>query len=260
MKDKKKHTGRKILFMAGIAVCLAVFLFSLYNIVIILKEYREAEKIYDGAVEEYTLSNDESAVDTTDDLPQIDFDSLLKINDDVIGWIYIEGTDVNYPVLKGSNNYEYLFQSYMKKYLTAGSIFIDYRCDESLEDLHTVIYGHNMKNGAMFGQLDKYKKESYLKEHPYVYIIKKDGSWNKYEIFSAYEADIDGKTYDLPMEDKEDYQQLIDLISEENILEKDIDLLTFGEKGKILTLSTCTEDSSNTSRFVVNCMLIDEKN
>ena len=111
----------------------------------------------------------------------MDFEGLLAVNDDIIGWIYIENTDISYPVLCGRDNQQYLFQSYEKKYLTAGSIYIDYRCSRDFTDSRTVIYGHNMHNGSMFGKLDKFTKESYMKEHPYVYILLPSGETLKYE-------------------------------------------------------------------------------
>ena len=232
MKELKKHRGRLFLRIIGIAVCLAVFLFSLFNAVSIIQNYREIDKTYDEAVGQFTeIPMETSSEEAGEGVPEVDFDALLQVNDDVIGWIYIEDTDISYPLLCGRDNQQYLFQSYEKKYLTAGSIFIDYRCSRDFTDSRMVVYGHNMHNGSMFGKLDKFTKESYMEKHPYVYILLPGGETLKYEVKKTYKADIEGEVYKLPSGDAKDPED------------------------RKLYLSTCTEDSSDTQRFVVECEL-----
>ena len=233
MKKTKKHSGRHLLRIIGIAVCLAVFLFSLYNVISILQNYRKIDKTYDEAAGQFTeipLQTSEEKSDGTG-VPEVDFEALMEINDDIIGWIYIEGTEISYPVLCGRDNKQYLFQSYEKKYLTAGSIYIDYRCSRDFTDSRTVVYGHNMHNGSMFGKLDKFAKESYMKKHPYVYILLPGGEMLKYEVKKAYKAYIESEVYKLPYGEAKNPED------------------------RKLYLSTCTEDSSDTQRFVVECEL-----
>lgn len=234
MKELKKHRGRQILRIMGITACIAVFLFALFNLISVIQNYREIDKTYDEAAGRFT----DSSLGTSEEkseaagVPEVDFDALLQVNDDVIGWIYIEGTDISYPLLCGRDNQQYLFQSYEKKYLTAGSIYIDYRCSRDFTDSRTVVYGHNMRNGSMFGKLDKFTKESYMKKHPYVYILLPDGETLKYEVRKAYKANVEGKVYDLPSGEAQNPED------------------------RKIYLSTCTEDSSDTLRFVVECELI----
>ena len=231
MKERKKRSRRQIVSMIGIAVCLAVFLFALYNVISIIQNYRQIDLTYDDAAEQFTEIPEQSPGEETDGdgVPEVDFDALTAVNDDVIGWIYIEDTDISYPLLCGRDNQQYLFQSYEKKYLTAGSIYIDYRCSRDFTDSRTVVYGHNMHNGSMFGKLDKFAKESYMEKHPYVYILLPGGETLKYKVKKAYKADVDGKVYDLPSGEAKDSED------------------------RKLYLSTCTEDSSDTQRFVVEC-------
>ena len=227
MKEKQKHSNRQILRIIGIAVCIAVFLFALFNIISIIQNYREIDRTYNEAVRDYTrIPSQEERLNA---VPDVDFEELTAQNDDIIGWIFIEGTDVSYPVLCGRDNQQYLFQSYEKKYLTAGSIYIDYRCSRDFTDSRMVVYGHNMHNGSMFGKLDKFTKESYMKEHPYVYILLPDGEALKYEVKKAYKAHIEGEVYKLPSAEAKNPED------------------------RKLYLSTCTEDSSDTQRFVVEC-------
>ena len=235
MEKQKKHSRRAIVRIIGITACLAVFLFALYNMISIIQNYREIDRTYDAATEQFTeipvppdIGSQTGGEDNTG-VPEVDFEGLLAVNDDIIGWIYIENTDSSYPVLCGRDNQQYLFQSYEKKYLTAGSIYIDYRCSRDFTDSRTVIYGHNMHNGSMFGKLDKFTKESYMKKHPYVYILLPSGETLKYEVKKAYKADVEGKVYDLPSGEAQNPED------------------------RKLYLSTCTEDSSDTQRFVVEC-------
>ena len=231
MREKQKHSNRQILRIIGIAVCIAVFLFALYNIITIFLNYREIDRTYDEAVRDYTqIPSQEERLNS---IPDVDFEKLISQNDDIIGWIFIEGTDISYPVLCGRDNQQYLFQSYEKKYLTAGSIYIDYRCSRGFSDSRTVVYGHNMHNGSMFGKLDKFTRESYMKEHPYVFILLPDGETLKYEVKKAYKADIEGEVYKLPSAEAKNPDD------------------------RKLYLSTCTEDSSDTQRFVVECELVE---
>lgn len=231
MREKQKHSNRQILRIIGIAVCIAVFLFALYNIITIFLNYREIDRTYDEAVRDYTqIPSQEERLNS---IPDVDFEKLISQNDDIIGWIFIEGTDISYPVLCGRDNQQYLFQSYEKKYLTAGSIYIDYRCSRGFSDSRTVVYGHNMHNGSMFGKLDKFTRESYMKEHPYVFILLPDGETLKYEVKKAYKADIEGEVYKLPSAEAKNPDD------------------------RKLYLSTCTEDSSDTHRFVVECELVE---
>lgn len=231
MREKQKHSNRQILRIIGIAVCIAVFLFALYNIITIFLNYREIDRTYDEAVRDYTqIPSQEERLNS---IPDVDFEKLISQNDDIIGWIFIEGTDISYPLLCGRDNQQYLFQSYEKKYLTAGSIYIDYRCSRDFSDSRTVVYGHNMHNGSMFGKLDKFTRESYMKEHPYVFILLPDGETLKYEVKKAYKADIEGEVYKLPSAEAKNPDD------------------------RKLYLSTCTEDSSDTHRFVVECELVE---
>ncbi|MGN0720724.1 MAG: class B sortase [Anaerovoracaceae bacterium] len=237
MKELKKHRGRLFLRIIGIAVCLAVFLFSLFNVISIIQNYREIDKTYDEAAGQFTEIPSQTSEEESGGIgvPEVDFDALLQVNNDVIGWIYLEDTDISYPLLCGRDNQQYLFQSYEKKYLTAGSIFIDYRCSRDFTDSRTVVYGHNMHNGSMFGKLDKFTKESYMEKHPYVYILLPTGETLKYEVKKTYKADIEGEVYKLPSGEAKD------------------------PKDRRLYLSTCTEDSSDTQRFVVECEIVESR-
>ena len=86
--------------------------------------------------------------------PEVDFEELQKMNSDVIGWIEVEAIpEISYPIVRGEDNDYYLHRTFKKANNSAGSIFVDYRNGQYFGDCNTIVYGHNMKNGSMFGKL-----------------------------------------------------------------------------------------------------------
>lgn len=188
---------------------------------------------------------------------EVDFSNLLKINDDIIGWIYMEDTVVNYPLLQGENNLYYLDKTLYKKYLASGSIYLDCDNEPDFSDAHSIIFCHNMKNHTMFGDLSDLRDEDYLKEHPYVDLILTDGTWMRYEICSMYRAHVEDGTFRAPLNKAKNFKPFMELITEKNMhADSELDLPVVQEEDKVLTLSTCTEDSADLERFVVHAVLV----
>lgn len=246
-------------------LCLAVFLFSAWKLVGIFQEYREAEQLYNDAANEFTTLNSDQDKEHAVPVPsmreqapvEVDFSNLLKINDDIIGWIYMEDTVVNYPLLQGENNLYYLDKTLYKKYLASGSIYLDCDNEPDFSDAHSIIFGHNMKNHTMFGDLSDLRDEDYLKEHPYVDLILTDGTWMRYEIFSMYRAHVEDGTFRAPLNKAKNFKPFMELITEKNMYaDSELDLPVVQEDDKVLTLSTCTEDSADLERFVVHAVLV----
>ena len=238
---------KKFLYTILMLICIAVFIFALYNVINILLEYKEIEDFYDNTIDEYVELDDEGVI-TYVDLPK-----LIEKNSDVKGWMYIEGTAINYPVLQGPDNDYYLYVNYDDKYSEAGSIFVDSYCNGDMSDDHTIIYGHNMKNDTMFGTLNDFKNQAHRDAHPYVYILTTNGMWNKYEIFAYYRANINDGTFDLFTGNVNKMKSYVDLVSTKNYLSNDL-IPTNGEK--VITLSTCTEDLADDSRNVLQAKLV----
>ena len=246
-------------------LCLAVFLFSAWKLVGIFQEYREAEQLYNDAANEFTTLNSDQDKEHAVPVPsmreqapvEVDFSNLLKINDDIIGWIYMEDTVVNYPLLQGENNLYYLDKTLYKKYLASGSIYLDCDNEPDFSDAHSIIFGHNMKNHTMFGDLSDLRDEDYLKEHPYVDLILTDGTWMRYEICSMYRAHVEDGTFRAPLNKAKNFKPFMELITEKNMYaDSELDLPVVQDEDKVLTLSTCTEDSADLERFVVHAVLV----
>ena len=213
-----------------------------------MMDYKEVESFYQITIDEYVEVDDSGAVS------YIDLAKLVAKNEDVKGWIYIDGTEISYPLLQGYDNNYYLSRTYEKEWLFAGSIFMDSKNSADFSDAHTIIYGHNMHNGTMFGQLDQFTKEEYRDAHPYVYIMRLDGKWDKYEIFSAYIADVEDGTFNHFKTTGADYNNYLNLSKQKNYYSN----TNFPQNGeRILTLSTCTEDSNDYKRFVVQTKFVE---
>ncbi|MCQ2555375.1 MAG: class B sortase [Clostridia bacterium] len=170
---KKRNTLRTILL-----VCFtAVFLFSLYKVVSIRLRYSTENKTIGAVQEDYThvITESDDVTDIPEDVQEIglvvDFDALLNKNKDVIGWVYLEGTKINYPVAQSSDNNDYLRTGVDRRYSWYGTPFADMKCDGIAGSLNTIIYGHNMNNGMMFGSLVNYRKQSYYDEHKELVIL-----------------------------------------------------------------------------------------
>ena len=96
---------------------------------------------------------------------KLSYEDLKKINSDVIGWIKIDGTNIDYPIVQSIENKKYLYTDALNNYSSSGSIFVDYKSKPAFDSFITIVYGHHMSNGQMFGELDKYKDKSYFMNH-----------------------------------------------------------------------------------------------
>jgi sortase B len=170
------------------------------------------------------------------------------VNEDVIGWIYVEAIeDINYPVVKGKDNDEYLHMTYEGNYNFAGTIFIDCENSGDFSDCNTLVYGHNMKNGSMFGQLKKFTQNSETYEKSkYFWIFTPEASY-RYEIISAYVTSVSSDTYTLFKGPGEEFLKYLDKIK--GYSELAVDDFETDVKDKVVTLSTCTGNEA--TRYVV---------
>lgn len=199
------------------------------------QDYGEAAEIARGKqvpAEFLTEKKDDYA----DMLAEIDLEALREINSDVIGWIGIPDTEVFYPVMQAGDNDYYLNHTWKKERSSVGAVFLDYRNPADFNGFHSILYGHQMRDGSMFGGLHKYADKAYMEEHPIIYIVTDTGV-QKYTIFAAYEADVRGIVYDMAAGEIDKRQEFIDycLLHSADGAEAVPDA-----DSHILTLSTCT--------------------
>lgn len=257
---KPKKKGDIILTLALI-VAVAVFCFAAYNLFHIYTEYKKGTDEYNHieqmAVTERAPESTEEASDTEQG-PQppfdVDFAALQGVNPDVVGWIYIEALDgISYPVVQGEDNEEYLHTTYENNYNFAGTIFIDYENSRDFSDCNTLVYGHNMKNGSMFGRLKNFSEDQTTYEKSkYFWIFTPEKDY-RYEIISAYTTGVNSDTYTLFKGPGDEFQEYLDTIKGYSEIETDDTELTI--KDRIVTLSTCT--GNDATRYVVQGRLAD---
>lgn len=169
-----RHIGKKIVLM----LCIVIFGIAAMNLVEIGKEYHDGQKEYEE-LKEYTEEKadgqQDNPTETEAEEKTIDFAELRKINEDIVAWIQIPETGVDYPVVQGEDNEYYLHHTFRKEANKAGSIFLDYRNRADFTDQRVIIYGHNMKDGSMFSNLKKYQDNAFRKESgtAYLYLLEK---------------------------------------------------------------------------------------
>ncbi len=261
----------KIIRWILICVFAVILLFSAYKLIAYFSENQTAEKSYEQAKvlalpqTEEPLSAD--AVQPDSQKPEadsgwgdayaeyvrdVDLEKLQKKNSDVIAWIYLPDTTISYPVLQGADNDTYLHTTWDRKKNRAGSIFLEAANTPDFQDLNTIVYGHHMANGSMFADITDFKKKSFLKKHPYVYIATEDGV-RRYQIFAAYETPVESETYRVHFAGDAQKQTALQYY-QKFAANKDLALTA---EDKILTLSTCIGDGTYETRWVVQAVLTD---
>ena len=183
-------------------------------------------------------------------LAATDLAALREVNTDVVGWITIPGTKVNYPVVHRGDNDYYLDHTWKGERSSVGAIFLDYRNSPDLTDDNTLIYGHNMKNRSMFGELKYYVNDGHWEEHPSIYIVDDNGV-RRYDIYAVYEASVDAVTYEKTFADAAAKEAFINYGIRRTVV--DTGVVPTAEDD-IITLSTCTGVGYAT-RWVVQAAL-----
>ncbi len=137
-----------------------------------------------------------------EELPEIDFDGLRAINEDIVAWIQILGIGVDYPVVQGKDNEHYLHYTFDGKANKAGSIFLDYRNRSDFTDSKVILYGHNMKNGSMFSNLKKYQDAGFRKEQGRVFIYLPEKTLT-YEVIECRGVTETNSVYEMDNKEKQ---------------------------------------------------------
>lgn len=185
-----------------------------------------------------------------EEVSRVNLEALRRENPDVIGWILLPGTDINYPIMQGTDNDYYLNHTWLGEENAVGSIFMEHRNSPDFSEYNTILYGHNMINGSMFSDLRHYTGAGFHRDHPYVYLMTEGGAL-RYEIFSAYQAELGSTTYGLSFRQEETKKEfLIHALSHSKFDMGIAPELT----DRILTLSTCSGSGSGT-RWVVHARL-----
>ncbi len=185
----KRGSAFDIVRRALIIVLAVVFLGSAGVIGFVNYQYSKSDALYSKASETYTRAGDAAPI-------TIDFDSLCAENPDIVGWIYCEGTPINYPVLQGKDNDQYLYTDYTGSYNIDGSIFVDGDNRPGFADSNTIIYGHHMNSGSMFACLEKWTDQAFYEEHPVVWLLTPTQDY-QIVLFAGHHVNAYSENYDI---------------------------------------------------------------
>lgn len=254
--QEKKRKSLVFLFGAIALACLiyvgGYYFFYQKNDV----DYKKLAQLKDKDSENVSVETPYTVTytDETDAPPVLEkYKTLLNKNKRLIGWLKIDDTNIDYPVMQTENNEYYLDHNFNQEYDKNGSLFLDKDCDIVNPNINMIIYGHHMKSGKMFGNLNYYSKESYYKEHPRIYFdtIYEEGV---YEIMFVFRSRIYNEE-DIVFK----YYQFIDVNSEDefNSAMEEMRRMSLYDTGvsavygdRLITLSTC-DNSETDGRFVV---------
>ena len=260
-KTPKKKSN--LIYNILLVVFAAGFLIGGYRLFDIYYHYHQADAEYSKLENTYVTAVTGEGVPTAKKEEQeallvdygfpalkVDFGNLLAENEDVVGWLYVDFCEVSFPVVQGPNNDYYLHRTVEGQNNRAGSIFMDYENTPDFSDMNTFIYGHNMKNGSMFGPLKALREEGgeeLRKAYPYFYIFLPNNTVRKYQIFSYYVTGDDSDSYVL-FDTEKAYDQYAEKITKRSMEQIEFDL---SERPEIISLSTCANDAG-TTRFIVH--------
>lgn len=261
MDAKWKKTGMLLRKGVTVLLVLAVLFFGAQFVSTYIVE-RRAEKAYrelaERVMEQEKAAQTEEAVEDAEEqvetyYPELSLDmSLLsQLNGDFRGWLYVPLLEISYPIVQGEDNDYYLTHSFMGEELKTGCIFMDCGASADWSDRNTFVFGHNTRDGSMFGTLKKLKKEAGLcEENPWFYIYTEDTVYT-YRIFSYYVTSATSDRY-MTFQTDESYDAYVDWAVKHS--EYDADIVPEG-RGNLVSLSTCYGRSGTSRRLLVHGVL-----
>lgn len=245
----KKNNIKKIILNLLFVVSLCVFVYSGYRLVrIYYQNYQEKEeKTY---LEQISRVPD----NVTDDF-EIDWKALKEQNEEIIGWIKVPNTNINYPIAKGSDNKFYLDHTFAKNYNYAGAIFMDYRMDENFTFKNTLIYGHNTIHRTMFSEIEKFMTQEFFDANKYLYIFTPEKDY-RCEIFSIYKTRATSESYNLNYPSDDAWMDYVEMVKKLSYFDRTIN---FKPSDHIVSLSTCSLEEGYDSdlRILLHAKLVE---
>ena len=237
--------------MGIVAVCLLLLGFGICMGIGTYLMYRDGEEEYDNlreyvAVEEPKERKDgETPEENQEETVTVDFEALKKINPEIIAWIRIPDTRIDYPVVQGETNLEYINQDIYGEFALSGSIFLDSRNDRKFIDSYSLLYGHHMDNGAMFGDVMNYKEKEYFESHKTGTLYLNE-QLEKIQWFACVETDAyDEVIYNPQDYKKENLEELMEYIKAHAVQYRLPEKKGKEGRDRIIGLSTCSNDQTN---------------
>lgn len=249
-KNKSKKYKKAILNLVIYIMLLSVLLYSGIKIYKWYKDKTNNSKIAEQI--KHTVIVEEKNEDENKKEYKIDFNKLKDQNNETVAWIKVNNTNIEYPVVKGTNNSFYLNHSFDKSNNSAGWIFADYRNKFDNTDKNIVIYGHNMKDNSMFGSLKNIlNSDWYDNEENTNITLYTENEKCIYKVFSIYKIESEDYYIKTEFSDDNNFEQFVNTIKKRSIKEFNTDV---SKDDNILTLSTCA--NNNKYRVVLHAKKI----
>lgn len=242
--------------IAVLVISALVFCYSAYMLCNIVAEYtkdaRTNKKIDSIIVDSSTSVEVEFPDGRTVTIPfKYDHQKLVNMNEEGLGYIYIPSINKRLPIVMTEDNSYYLRHAVDHTYSMAGSIFVDYRIKDGIKSSHVILHGHNRQDGTMFARLDNYLKESYYKKkNNNVFYLYVNDEISEFKIFSVYISEPISTTYQFNFPSAESLRTYAAGMQAQSLYDTEVDI---SEASKIVTLSTCTDDTEG--RIIVHGVL-----
>ena len=249
-----------ILIIADILLIIGVV-----NVLRYLAETGQSSRVNEELVEEVVTYNtpeptpeaEEELVEVTPELTDegslpisVNFDELLEQNSDCIGWLYSPDTPINLALMYSKQDLYYLYRTFDKKYNGYGTIFLDTACSSDFSDANSIIWGHDMQNGTMFGTLEEYHKQEYYDEHPVMYLLTPTVNY-QLVIVAGFIHTSEHPMYALP-----NSREAVDLLIPEAISSSLFETgYEYNPEANYVTLSTCSDDYAD-ARLAIVCEMV----
>lgn len=253
-KRKRRPTRllREIIFWTLMSIALAAAGFSGYQLFRELKSLRQGELSYRATADlkpkELRSETDPVSDDEQTKAPL----QPHEVNEEYKGWISIPGTRIDYPVVHTTDNSYYLNHLFDRTYNAMGCIFIDARNNADFQDRNTAIYGHHMKNGTMFADLEKYKSQEFFDTHPDI-LYTSNGKMYRFEPFAGCLLSGMDSFLRIDFAEDEDFRQYIDTFRASSVFQSSVEV---SSEDRIVTLVTCSYDFED-ARFAVFARLVE---
>lgn len=260
--------GRKIFFSLLVLALVVVAAVSAWQVYVPLQEDTESVRAYEDLTayvhlpkislpaeppeksQPETSASEEPLEQSMPTFPQVDFDALRAINPDVVGWLIIDGTNINYPVVQGRDNQYYLRHLFTGEYNASGCIFLDSRNAGDFSNQHSILYGHHMGNGTMFNGLMDYKEQDFYDAHPSALLLTPAGNY-EINFFSGYVANVRADAWQVEFQSDKAFSGWLHAVQAKSLFQSTVEP---SRLEKILTLSTCSYEFEN-ARFVLHGVL-----
>lgn len=237
--------------------CMFIILIVVSSIKIInwIKENKKNRDIIEETLSAVTVESNteiDEKHDTNIEKYNVNFEKLRQTNNDTVAWLKVNGTNIEYPVVKTSNNNFYMTHSFDKSYNSAGWVFMDYEDKFDGTDKNIVIYAHNRRDGSLFGTLKNILTEDWQNNNNNFIIpfISEDEN-AEYQVFSVYKIEREDYYITTNFKNNDEYNKFIGIIKSRSIKDFDIEVTN---EDKILTISTCADN--NKYRIVLHAKKI----